>query len=166
MSDTIVHETGRNPPWNGSFQPSPYRAQQKSNRALNQALSKAPESSFILRFCPPLRANGNGAGSEPSPLLIPASEYKWHPYLPLSSKNHRNPLTFSKRYRDLYCPRHRDPHTGRTWRLRGGFFSRAGVGSASVNFATRRLFVRHGRSLRFGYNFHTVQSLKTAFRIG
>ena len=91
MSDTIVHETGRNPPWNGNFRPSPHRAQQKSNRALNQALSNAPESSFILRFCPPLRANVNGAGSEPSPLLIPASEYKWHPYLPLSSKNHRNP---------------------------------------------------------------------------
>ena len=91
MSDAIVHETGRNPPWNGSFQPSPHRAQQKSNRALNQALLKSPESSFILRFCPLLRANVNGAGSEPSPLLIPASEYKWRPYLPLSSKNHRNP---------------------------------------------------------------------------
>ena len=91
MSDTIVHETGRNPPWNGNFRPSPHRAQQKSNRALNQALSKAPENSFILCFCPPLRANVNGAGSEPRPLLIPASEYKWHPYLPLSSKNHRNP---------------------------------------------------------------------------
>ena len=37
-------------------------------------------------------------------------------------------LTFSKRYRDLYCPRHRDPHTGdtaahgafcRIWRVHG-----------------------------------------------
>ena len=75
-------------------------------------------------------------------------------------------LSFSKRYRDLYCPWHRDPHTERMWRSRGVFFGFAGVGSASGNFATRRLCVRHGRSLCFWGNFHTVQSLKTAFRIG
>ena len=75
-------------------------------------------------------------------------------------------LTFSERYRDQYCPRHRDPHTGRTWRLRGVFFGLAGVGSAFGNLVTRRLFVRHGRSLCFWGNFHTVQSLKTAFCVG
>ena len=75
-------------------------------------------------------------------------------------------LSFSKRYRDLYCPWHCDPHTERTWRLRGVFFGHAGVGSDFGNLATHRLFVRHGRSLCFGDNFHAVQSLKTAFRIG
>ena len=75
-------------------------------------------------------------------------------------------LSFSKRYRDLYYPRHRDPHMGRTRRLRGVFISLAGVGSVFWTLATRRLFVRHGRSLCFGRYFHAIQSLKTAFRIG